>query len=89
MKKTSLAALIYLTPLYAFAASPFSTGATGFSTEMLAILTPFAGIAVMACGVACAMSKISWWWFAGVLIGIIMLFGHQQIVDFVRGIAGV
>ena len=41
-------------------ASPFTTGATAASTNLLAILTPIAVVAVMALGAAAWFNKISW-----------------------------
>jgi type IV secretion system protein VirB2 len=78
-----------LLPGLAFAASPFETGASGGKTAILAILTPVAGIAVMATGVAAGFGRISWFWFVGVVIGIILIFGNDQIVTWIRALAGV
>ena len=54
-------------PEWAFAgASPFTTGATAASTNLLAILTPIAVVAVMALGAAAWFNKISWGWAVGI-----------------------
>jgi type IV secretion system protein VirB2 len=77
-------------PELAFAgASPFTTGATAASTNLLAILTPIAVVAVMALGVAAWFNKISWGWAVAGIVGICLVFGAQQIVTWVRGMFGV
>jgi type IV secretion system protein VirB2 len=77
-------------PEFAFAgASPFSTGATAVSTNLLAILTPIAVIAVMALGAAAWFNKISWGWAVAGIVGICLVFGAPQIVTWVRGMFGV
>ena len=77
-------------PEFAFAgASPFTTGATAANTNILAILTPIAVIAVMALGAAAWFNKISWGWAVAGVVGICLVFGAQQIVTWVRGMFGV
>ena len=70
-------------------ASPFSTGATSFQTNFLAILTPIAVIAVMALGLAALFGRISWGWAAGGVAGIVLVFGAPQLVTWVRGMFAV
>ena len=70
-------------------ASPFSTGATAFQTNFLAILTPIAVIAVMALGLAALFGRISWGWAAGGVAGIVLVFGAPQLVTWVRGMFAV
>ena len=70
-------------------ASPFTTGATAASTNLLAILTPIAVVAVMALGAAAWFNKISWGWAVAGIVGIALVFGAQQIVTWVRGMFGV
>jgi type IV secretion system protein VirB2 len=70
-------------------ASPFTTGATAANTNILAILTPIAVIAVMALGAAAWFNKISWGWATAGVVGICLVFGAQQIVTWVRGMFGV
>jgi type IV secretion system protein VirB2 len=82
--------LTVLAPEWAFAgASPFTTGATAASTNLLAILTPIAVVAVMALGAAAWFNKISWGWAVAGIVGICLVFGAQQIVTWVRGMFGV
>jgi type IV secretion system protein VirB2 len=79
-----------LMPELVFAqASPFATGAAASQTNILTILTPIAVIAVMALGVAAWFNKISWGWAVAGVIGIVLVFGSQQIVTWVRGMFGV
>ena len=83
-------AFVSAAPELAFAgASPFSTGASAANTNILAILTPIAVIAVMALGAAAWFNKISWGWAVAGVVGICLVFGAQQIVTWVRGMFGV
>ena len=62
-----------IAPELAFAgSSPFTTGATAASTNLLAILTPIAVVAVMALGAAAWFNKISWGWAVAGIVGIRM-----------------
>lgn len=65
-------------------AGPWDTGAaqilaifTGGLTRTLAI------IAVIACGIAAMMDKLSWDWAVKIIIGIVLIFGSAAIVDYV------
>ncbi len=78
-----------LLPALAHAGNPFATGALAGQTNILAILTPVAAIAVMASGAMAWFGRISWWWFVGVVIGIVLVFGAPQIVAWIRGLFGV
>ena len=83
-------ALAALVPELALAqTSPFATGATAAQTNVLAILTPIAVVAVMALGVAAWFNKISWGWAVAGIVGIALVFGAPQIVTWVRGMFGV
>ena len=64
-------------------------GATAASTNLLAILTPIAVVAVMALGAAAWFNKISWGWAVAGIVGICLVFGAQQIVTWIRGMFGV
>jgi type IV secretion system protein VirB2 len=77
-------AMLYL-PELAFA-GPFGSGASALKSDLIELLTPILGIVVIGCGIACAAGKLSWWWFVGVVVGIILVFGHQQIIDWIRGL---
>jgi type IV secretion system protein VirB2 len=79
-----------IAPELAFAGgSPFTTGAAAASTNLLAILTPIAVVAVMALGAAAWFNKISWGWAVAGIVGICLVFGAQQIVTWIRGMFGV
>jgi type IV secretion system protein VirB2 len=69
--------------------SPFATGAAAFQTNLLAILSPIAVIAVMGLGVGAWFNRISWSWAAGGAMGILLVFGAPQVVSWIRGLAGV
>ncbi len=82
--------LTAIAPEWAFAgSSPFTTGATAASTNLLAILTPIAVVAVMALGAAAWFTKNSWGWAGAGIVGICLVFGAQQIVTWIRGMFGV
>jgi type IV secretion system protein VirB2 len=89
--QTLLACLACLAlPELAFAqSSPFQTGATSLVTNVIAIATPFAVLAIMVLAVVAMSGQISWGWPLGALVGIGVLFGAQQIVTWVRGLFGV
>lgn len=77
-------------PSLAFAQSNvFATGAEGFIAEFLLFALPFAILAVMVLGVIAATGRLSWAWPIGVVLGIAILFGAPQIVDWVRAIFAV
>lgn len=82
-------AWLTLVPAAAMAQSPFQTGSTALSADVLAIAAPIAGIALIAVGVAAWFNKISWWWMVGVVVGIVLVFGNTQIVTWIRGLFGV
>ncbi len=83
-----LAALLCI-PGIASAAAPFSGGTSGLSSDLVTILAPIAGIAIIAVAVLCWFGKISWWWFAGIVVGIVLFFGKDQVVTWIRGLFGV
>ena len=76
-------------PVFAMAANPFQTGATGLSADTLAMLTPLEGIAIMAVGLLALFGRIHWMWLVGSIVGIVLLFGSDQIVSWIRGLFGV
>jgi type IV secretion system protein VirB2 len=85
---TFVLALLCL-PAVAFAGSPFATGAAALTTNVITILTPLAVIGVIAVGVAAWFNKVSWGWAVAAMIGIVLVFGAQQIVTWIRGMFGV
>jgi type IV secretion system protein VirB2 len=69
--------------------SPWETGANSLVTEFIAIATPIAILLVMGLGIAAATGRISWGWPLLVLLGIGIVFGAPQIVEWGRAIFGV
>ncbi|WP_431113167.1 TrbC/VirB2 family protein [Variovorax paradoxus] len=84
-----LVALACLVPGLALAGSPFATGANATQTQLVAILTPLAAVAVMVSGVMAWFGRVSWWWMVGVVLGTVLVFGGPQIVSWIRGMFGV
>jgi type IV secretion system protein VirB2 len=70
-------------------ASPFATGTTSLTTNLLTILTPIAVVAVMVLGLLAWFDRISWSWVAGAIAGTVLVFGAPQVVDWIRGMFGV
>lgn len=78
-----------LIPELALAAPPFANSGTQLKTDLVQTLTPFAGIAVLVVGVLCLMGRVNWGWFIGGLVGVAMMFGSDQIVEWFRTLMGV
>ena len=77
-------------PQYALAqASPFQTGADSLVTNLTALATPVAVLAVMVLAVVAMTGRISWGWPIGAIVGIGVIFGAPQIVTWARGVFGV
>ncbi len=70
-------------------ASPFQTGADSLVTNLVALATPVAALAVMVLAVVAMTGRISWGWPVGALVGIGVIFGAPQIVTWARGLFGV
>jgi type IV secretion system protein VirB2 len=83
------AGLGLIRPELAFAAGPFTAGATSLAQDILTVLTPVAVIAVMAAGALAWFGRISWVLAISVMVGIVLVFGSQQIVSWIRGLFGV
>ena len=79
--------LIFL-PSFAFAQSPFDTGANNLVTNFLTLAFPVAVVLVMGLGIAAIAGRISWAWAIGALVGIGIVFAAQPIVTWVRGLFG-
>ena len=69
--------------------SPFETGANSLVTEFIAIATPIAILLVMGLGIAATTGRISWGWPLLVLLGIGIVFGAPQLVEWGRALFGV
>jgi type IV secretion system protein VirB2 len=70
-------------------ASPFQTGADSLVTNLIALATPLAILAIMVLAVVAMTGRISWGWPIGALVGIGVIFGAPQIVTWARGLFGV
>ncbi|MFL6602865.1 MAG: TrbC/VirB2 family protein [Steroidobacteraceae bacterium] len=70
-------------------ASPFQTGADSLVTNLIALATPVAVLAVMVLAIVAMTGRISWGWPVGALVGIGVIFGAPQIVTWARGVFGV
>jgi type IV secretion system protein VirB2 len=89
LEAISITVLTVLFPVLAFAAAPFAGGTSALKSDLLTIVAPIAGLAIIAVGVICWFGKISWTWFAGLIVGVILVFGNDQVVSWVRGMFGV
>jgi len=85
----TMAGLGLFIPEWAMAAGPFTSGTTSLAQDILTILTPVAVIAVMVAGVLAWFGRISWVLAISVMAGIVLVFGSQQIVSWIRGLFGV
>jgi type IV secretion system protein VirB2 len=83
------AVLLCFSPVARAQSSPFETGANSLVTEFIAIATPIAILLVMGLGIAAATGRISWGWPLLVLLGIGIVFGAPQLVDWGRALFGV
>lgn len=81
--------LLLLTQFLHAQSSPFETGANSLVSEFIAIASPVAIILVMVLGIAAATGRISWGWPVLILLGIGIVFGAPQIVEWGRSIFGV
>lgn len=90
-KKRNAATTLFLSffSTAVFAGSPFASGSSTLTADILAIVTPIVGLAVIAVGVLAWFGKIAWSWFAGLVVGVVLVFGHQQIVSWIRSLFGV
>lgn len=70
-------------------ADPFSAGAKSLKRDIIELLTPVIGLAIIGLGIACSMGKISWWWLGGAVVGTILVYGHEQIISWIRTAFGI
>lgn len=94
MKRLLIASLFIFSivawlPDLALAASPFAGGTSTLKSDLVTILTPVASIGIIALGALCAFGKITWWWLVGFIIGVVLIFGADQMVAWIRGTYGV
>ena len=65
-------------------ADPFITGATALQDTIFTWLTPIAIILVMVLGGLAMAGRMSWGWCIGVVLGIVIAFGAETIVGWIR-----
>lgn len=82
-------AVVVFSPEAAFAAMPFASGSNTVKADIISFVTPLIGVAIIALGLACGFGKLSWWWFGGVVVGVILVYGHEQIISWLRGAFGI
>ena len=73
----------------ALAASPWETAAQDLQNTAVNVLQIIAIIAIVAVGGACMFGKLNKMWLLSIIIGIILIFGAEQIITWVRSAAGV
>lgn len=90
IERAASAALIaaLLLPLLA-AADPFVDAGNQAKSYVMQLMTPFVGIAVLVVGVLCFTGRIAWGFMGAVLVGVLIIFGHEQIVTMFRSWGGV
>lgn len=69
--------------------SPFITGAQSIQENILLWMTPIAIILVMVLGAMAMANRMSWGWCIGVILGIAIAFGAEDIVGWVQGMFAV
>lgn len=79
----------WLCPDLALAASPFAGGTDTLKSDLVVILTPIAAIGIIGLGAMCLFGKISWWWLVGFILGVVFIFGAEQMVSWMRTAFGV
>lgn len=81
--------VFFMVPGLAEAASPWSTGAKGLKDEVVIVTQVLAGVGIIAVGLLCLFGKINKGWLVACLVGVVLVFGAEQVVSWVRTIAGV
>lgn len=85
----ALICVLAFAPEMAFAQTSFSQGSARLKNDFIAILTPIIGLGLVALGVMCFFGKVNWMWFVGAIFGTILVFGHEQIINWFRSAFGV
>src|SRR5687767_2803965 len=70
-------------------ASPIQTGAESVVDELLALALPIAIIAVMVLGLMAFVGRLSWGVAVLCILGVCLVFGAPQLVDWGRSLFGV
>jgi type IV secretory pathway VirB2 component (pilin) len=82
------AALSIVAPIVLYAQSPFDTGAENLITDFQTFAAPVAVVVVIALGIAVLVGSLSWAWLVGAIGGIALIFGAQDVVDWIRNLFG-
>ena len=80
-------AAVMLTPMLADAQA-FVQGGTQMKLYLVQLLTPLIGVAVIVFGVLALTGRTNWMLAVGAILGVIAIFGHEQIVSLFRGFVG-
>jgi type IV secretion system protein VirB2 len=72
-----------------WAAAPFVSAATSFKTDFMLLAQILVGLGIGAVGLMCVFGKINKLWLVACVIGIVLVFGADQIITWIRGAAGV
>lgn len=80
-----MAAALATLPDLAFAqAAPWEQTAQNTYNLIMSIVRWVAIIGVVGCGVAAMFGKLSWDWAGKIIIGLVLIFGGTQLVDYFR-----
>ena len=80
-----MAAALAMLPDLAFAqAAPWEQTAQNTYNLIMSIVRWVAIIGVVGCGLAAMFGKLSWDWAGKIIIGLVLIFGGTQIVDYFR-----
>lgn len=80
-----VAAVIVSLPQMAFAqGAPWEQTAQNTYNLIMSIVRWVAIIGVVACGAAAIFGKLSWDWAGKIIIGLVLIFGGTQLVDYFR-----
>lgn len=63
----------------------FTQAGTQATSFVVQLLTPLAGLGVIAVAIGCFTGRVPWGWFIGVVLGIALFFGRDQVISLVRG----
>lgn len=79
--------IIAISPELAFASAPWQTTAQSIYTTFFgsAFVKLLAAIALGACGLMAFMGKMEWKWVVNIAIGLLLIFGGNQIVNMLSG----
>ncbi|KLD35827.1 hypothetical protein TB15x_20635 [Xanthomonas perforans] len=88
-KFAALAALMIAVPGIALAqGQPWESTASNTYNLIMSVVRYVAIIGIVACGLAAFFGKLSWDWAGKIIIGLVLVFGAQQLVDYFRSAMG-